>query len=101
MGVFPSTNGMGQAQTWVIYGMARPGHKTQPPAAQGSKGSTIAGTCANIKWGQQRLLTGPCNGGRFLYHFPIALCHRGSIAAAVVATTVIDSLVLSLDPSDG
>ena len=96
MGVFRSTNGMGQAQTWVIYGMARPGHKTQLPAAQGSKGSTIASTCATITQGQQRLLTGPCNGGRILYHFPIAPYQRVS-----TATTVIDSLVLGLDPSDG
>lgn len=61
----------------------------------------MAGTCPTIKWGQHRLLTGSCNGGKFLYHFPIALCHRGSIAAAAaMATTVIESLVLVLDPSD-
>ena len=34
-------------------------------------------------------------------HFLISLCHYKSVAAAVPATRVIDSLVLSLDPSDG
>ena len=84
-----------------LYGVTQPGHQAQRPAAQGSKGRAKAGTCPTIKRGEQRLLTGPCDGERFLYHFPIAPCQRGSIVAAVVATTVIDSLVLGLDPSDG
>jgi len=51
--------------------------------------------------GEQGLLTHACDGRRFLYQLPFALCHHEIITAAVMATTVAERLILGLDPSDG